>query len=85
MTLLAEAALALAVTLVWKISLHTWVSTIGATALVVVCGWDALVLWPILAGIGWSRVELKDHTFAQVAAGALIGIASTSVIFPVLR
>ncbi len=84
-TLLAEAALALAVTLVWKISLHTWVSTIGATALVVVYGWGALVLWPILAGIGWSRVELRDHTFAQVAAGALLGIASTSVIFPGLR
>lgn len=50
-----------------------------------VYGWDALVLWPILAGIAWSRVELRDHTFAQVAAGALLGIASTSIIFPVLR
>ncbi|MGI8682379.1 MAG: hypothetical protein ACR2JO_09710 [Mycobacteriales bacterium] len=84
-TLLAEAALALAVTLGWKISLHTWVSTIGATALVVVYGWLALVLWPVLAGIGWSRVELRDHTPAQVIAGALMGIASTAIIYPVLR
>lgn len=84
-TLLAEAGLALVVTLVWKISLHTWVSTIGATALVVAYGLPALFLWPVLAAVGWSRVELEDHTIAQVTVGALLGILTTALIFPVLR
>lgn len=84
-TLLLEAALALLVTLAWKVSLHTWVSTIGATALVVVYGQPALWLWPFLAAVGWSRVELRDHTPAQVAAGAIFGTVLTSIIFPTLR
>lgn len=84
-TLLAEAALALVVTLAWKVSLHSWVSTIGATALVVTYGPWALWLWPVLAAVGWSRVELRDHTPAQVAVGALFGTALTAVILPVLR
>lgn len=84
-TLLVEAALALAVTLIWKVSLHTWVSTIGATALVVVYGLPALLLWPFLAAVGWSRVELEDHTPAQVAVGAVLGVVTTAVVFPSLR
>jgi membrane-associated phospholipid phosphatase len=84
-TLLIEAAVALAVTLVWKISLHTWVSSIGATALVVVLGPWALLLWPFLSAVGWSRVELEDHSLAQVVAGALMGTLITALVFPLLR
>lgn len=84
-TLLIEAAIALGVTLVWKISLHTWVSSIGATALVVVAGAWALLLWPFLTAVGWSRVELEDHSKAQVVAGAVLGTLITALIFPLLR
>jgi hypothetical protein len=84
-TLLIEAAIALGVTLAWKVSLHTWVSSIGATALVVVIGPWALLLWPVLTAIGWSRVELHDHTKAQVAVGALLGTILTATVFPLLR
>lgn len=85
LTLLIEAALALLVTLAWKVSLHAWVSTIGATALVVLYGPVALLLWPVLAGIGWSRVELEDHTLPQVLVGTLLGTLATAAIFPLLR
>lgn len=84
-TLLIEAGLALAVTLAWKVSLHAWVSAIGATALVVVYGAIAAPLWPLLAAVGWSRVELRDHTPAQVGVGALLGLVLTAVIFPMVR
>lgn len=84
-SLLLEAAVALGVTLVWKVSLHTWVSSIGATALVVIVGPWALLLWPVLSAVGWSRVELEDHTAAQVVAGAFLGTLLTAVIFPLLR
>jgi hypothetical protein len=83
--LLIEAAIALGVTLAWKVSLHTWVSSIGATALVVVAGAWALVLWPFLTAVGWSRVELEDHTLAQVATGAALGTLFTAALFPLLR
>ena len=84
-TLLIEATLALLLTLAWKVSIHAWVSTIGATALVLVYGGAAWLLWPVLAGVGWSRVELEDHTPAQVVVGAILGVATTVIIFPVLR
>lgn len=84
-TLLVQAALAGAVTLMWKVSLHTWVASIGATALVVVFGLPALVLWPFLVAIGWSRVELRDHTTAQTVVGAILGLTLTAVVFPPLR
>ena len=84
-TLLVEAVLALGVTLAWKVSLHAWVSTIAGTALIVVYGPAAVLVWPLLAAVGWSRVELRDHTAAQVAIGALLGVVTTAVILPVLR
>jgi membrane-associated phospholipid phosphatase len=83
-TLLIEAAIALAVTLAWKISLHMWVSSIAATSLVVVLGPWALLLWPFVTAVGWSRVELEDHSFSQVVAGALMGTLITALIYPLL-
>ncbi len=83
--LLIQAGLALLVTLAWKVSLHAWVSAIGATALVVLYGLVAVPLWPVLAAVGWSRVELRDHTTAQVAVGALLGALLTATVFPALR
>lgn len=80
-----EAVAALAVTLVWKVSIHAWVSTIGATALVLTYGPWALPLWPLLVAVGWSRVELRDHTTAQVLVGVALGLLLTATLFPVLR
>lgn len=84
-TVLLEAAAAVAVTLVWKISLHSWIAALGATALVVVFGPWALLTVPLVAGVAWSRVRLGDHSPAQVAAGLAAGVLITSVLFPALR
>ncbi len=84
-TVLLEAVAAVAVTLVWKISLHSWIAALGATALVVVFGPWALLTVPLVAGVAWSRVRLGDHSPAQVAAGLAAGVLITSVLFPALR
>jgi len=84
-TVLLEAATAVAVTLVWKISLHSWIAALGATALVIVFGPWALLTIPLVAGVAWSRVRLGDHSPTQVAAGLAAGVLITSVLFPALR
>jgi len=63
----------------WKISIHA----LGAAApLALFCfiqNWIGAVMVIILLLVGWSRIKLKCHTFAQVIAGALFGFLSTVV------
>ncbi|WP_433425989.1 phosphatase PAP2 family protein [Microtetraspora malaysiensis] len=40
----------------------------------------AWACWPLVALAGWSRIALRDHTPAQVVAGA---VAGTAVCWPV--
>ena len=61
------------ITRFWKISGHT----LAAGVVLVVCaglwhGWPLLAA-PVLVLVGWARVRLKDHTVAQVIAGAATG------------
>ncbi len=43
-----------------------------------------LVVWPLVALIAWSRVQVGDHTPAQVLAGIALGIVVNATIFPLL-
>ncbi len=70
-TLLASLVGFTLITLFWKISGHTF-----ANALVVglIIKWFGWLWWPILfivPLVGWARVVRRDHTVAQVVAGAL--------------
>ncbi|GAB2656068.1 hypothetical protein GCM10027271_13220 [Saccharopolyspora gloriosae] len=67
------------ITVWWKVSVHAAVAA-GATAIlaVVFSPW-LLLLWVLTAAVGWSRVRLGDHTPAQVAVGAVIGVAAGAV------
>ena len=56
----------------WKISLHVAFATMLAVVIGVLCGWMAGVAAIPLLLVGWARVELKEHSVAQVIAGALI-------------
>jgi len=61
----------------WKISLHTAMVTTLATVLVILYGWIAIagvVLVPLTA---WVRIELKQHSLAQVIAGAVLAATTT--------
>nr|WP_315656956.1 hypothetical protein [Amycolatopsis sp. PS_44_ISF1] len=67
------AALAITFALEFKISMHAIVAA-GATVMLmkVYSPWLA-VLFLAVAWVCWSRVELKDHTTAQVTTGAAAG------------
>jgi len=72
---------ALLITLFWKMSIHV-ASVAGAIViLVLVFGPPFVVLAPLVALVGWARVELGDHTPAQVTAGAAIGATVAGLIF----
>jgi membrane-associated phospholipid phosphatase len=73
------------VTLWWKISVHAAIAAGAATVLTLVFGPALLVVWPLVALIVWSRVQVGDHTAAQVLAGVALGVAVNATVFPLLR
>lgn len=75
----------LLITLAWKISIHVAVAAGSVTILVVVFGPGMLVALPVVALVGWARIELRDHTPAQVVAGAVVGALIAGLVFSVTR
>jgi membrane-associated phospholipid phosphatase len=73
------------ITLWWKISVHAAIAAGAATVLLLVFGTALLAAWPLVALIAWSRVQVGDHTPAQVLAGVALGIVVNATIFPLLR
>lgn len=77
-------AVALIISSFWKISIHAACAAGTVAVLTVVFGWTALALTPIVVAIGWARVALRDHTTAQVAAGAGVGAAVAAGVMALL-
>ena len=73
------------VTLWWKISVHAAIAASAATVLTLVLGPALLLTWPLVALVAWSRVQVGDHTVAQVLAGIALGVAVNLTVFPLLR
>jgi membrane-associated phospholipid phosphatase len=73
------------VTLWWKISVHAAIAAGAATVLLLVFGPALLVVWPLVAVVAWSRVQVGDHTPAQVLAGVALGVVVNATVFPLLR
>ncbi len=74
-------AVALLITLRWKISIHAGGAAGAATVMALLYGVQAL---PLLFGvvlIGWSRVVLGKHTWPQVVAGAAVSAVITVLVF----
>jgi hypothetical protein len=77
--------IALVITLFWKMSIHV-ASVAGAIViLVLIFGPLFLFLVPMVALVGWARVELGDHTGEQVLAGGAIGAVVAAAVFTLLR
>jgi membrane-associated phospholipid phosphatase len=72
------------ITLWWKISVHAAIAAGAATVLLLVFGVALLVVWPLVAVIAWSRVQVGDHTPTQVLAGVALGVVVNATIFPLL-
>jgi membrane-associated phospholipid phosphatase len=80
-SMLTTLAALMAVTPVWKISVHSAVSSGSVLLIALACGWWALALYPLVALVGWSRVALRDHTRSQVIAGAIVGALVAAVTY----
>ncbi|MGK5627235.1 hypothetical protein [Streptomyces sp. URMC 123] len=75
----------LAITFAWKVSVHTAVSAGAVVMLALAYGPWVLPAFCLVALVGWSRVELRDHTLAQVVVGTLLGSAVAGAVFSLLR
>ncbi|HEY8563590.1 MAG TPA: phosphatase PAP2 family protein [Pyrinomonadaceae bacterium] len=63
-----------------KISLHLIFAVYFAISLFPVSYWSGAFFLLLAAAVGWSRVVLKRHTFAQVLSGAALG-AIAGIVF----
>jgi membrane-associated phospholipid phosphatase len=61
----------------WKISAHSMGAAGPLAAVTYVFGTVALVFLILVFSVGWSRIKLKVHNFAQVSAGILFAFFST--------
>jgi len=69
------------VNFLWKISLHTALIAASVTVLIILYGSIAAVTVVLVPLLGWARIELKHHSLAQVAAGALLSTVIIVVVF----
>ncbi len=69
------------INLLWKISFHTAFVAASVTALIILYGSIAAVTVVLVPLIAWARIELKHHSLAQVAAGALLAALIVVVVF----
>ena len=61
----------------WKISAHAMGAAGPLAAVTYVFGPIALIFVLLVFAVGWSRIQLKVHNFAQVIAGILFAFIST--------
>ena len=57
----------------WKVSVHAAAGAGAVSVMVVTFGPWTLVLAPVVALVGWSRVALGHHTVPQVVGGVVLG------------
>ncbi len=69
---LAAIVIFMAINTYWKISLHAAFVSAAAMILTLVYGTKAAWVFVLLVPVAWARLELKMHTPAQVAAGAVL-------------
>jgi len=68
----------MAINLYWKISLHTAFISAAATILTLAYGTKAAWVFLLLPLVAWARLELRLHTPAQVATGAVLAAGIVS-------
>lgn len=60
----------------WKISAHSMGAAGPFAAIVFIFGLSGLLMLPVVFLVGWSRIKLRCHSLAQVAAGILLASGS---------
>ena len=82
--MLVSVAVLAAITTAWKISIHCAVASGSVTILALIFGAWLTPAYALVALTAWSRVALKDHTTAQVVAGAVLGGLAAAVTYAVI-
>ncbi|MFD8086263.1 hypothetical protein ACFV4F_31725 [Kitasatospora sp. NPDC059722] len=75
----------LVITVWWKVSVHTAVTSGAVVCLAIALGPWWLALSPLVAVVGWSRTVLRDHTTAQTVVGTVVGALSAGLTFWLAR
>jgi membrane-associated phospholipid phosphatase len=83
--MVAGLALTLAVTLWWKVSVHTAVAAGVCAVLTLTYGPILLLTAPVAFLTGWSRVTLEGHTRGQAVAGGALGALIATTVYTLLR
>lgn len=73
------------ITSVWKISLHTATMSALVSLLVFYRGESYSYLYLLLLPTAWVRLTLKQHTKAQLAIGAILGVIVTLVLSAIFQ
>ncbi|WP_307792542.1 phosphatase PAP2 family protein [Streptomyces verrucosisporus] len=84
-SMLATLAILTVITFAWKISVHQAVSAGACAMLVQTYGAWMAVGFLLVVVVGWSRVELRDHTRSQVVAGTVLGTVVAAAVFQLAR
>jgi membrane-associated phospholipid phosphatase len=80
-TMLFVLGLTLAATPLYRISVHMVAITGASVLLQLVFGGIGVAALPVMVIVGWSRLELAEHSPTQVIAGALVGAIGASVAY----
>jgi hypothetical protein len=83
--MLGSVAVLALITTAWKISIHCAVASGAVTILALIYGPWVACGYMLVAITAWSRVELGDHTRAQVIAGTILGAVAAVVTYAVIR
>jgi hypothetical protein len=70
------------INLIWKISVHTAFVAASVTTITILYGVTGAFSAMLIPPVAWSRIELEQHSFAQVTAGALL---ATLIVFAVFH
>jgi membrane-associated phospholipid phosphatase len=82
--MLGSIAVLAAITTVWKISIHCAVASGSVTILALLFGPWLVPAYLLVALTAWSRVAVKDHSAAQVIAGALLGAVAAVITYALI-
>lgn len=83
LAMVAGVVVALAISLFWKISIHSACAAGTVAILVIVFGPSMLLASPLVLAVTWARVHLRDHSVAQVMVGAVVGaVVAAGVMAP---
>jgi hypothetical protein len=67
------------ITLVWKISGHTGITTLAAMLLYKWMGPQAWYVFLAIPLVAWARISRKDHTWLQAVAGIMYSVIIVEV------